>query len=150
MNTIVRQINFDMDGTLCDFYGVEGWLDDLNNYDTRPYEIAKPLLNLSVLARYLNKLQSKGYTINIISWLSKTSTADFDERVTRVKLEWLKKHLKSVKFDNITIISYGTPKHNFGKGILFDDETKNRDSWIGLAYDEKNILEILKNLLTNA
>lgn len=150
MNTIVRQINFDMDGTLCDFYGVEGWLDDLDNYNTRPYEIAKPLLNLSVLARYLNKLQSKGYTINIISWLSKTSTADFDERVTRVKLEWLKKHLKSVKFDNITIISYGTPKHNFGKGILFDDETKNRDSWIGLAYDEKNILEILKNLLTNA
>ena len=150
MNTIVRQINFDMDGTLCDFYGVEGWLDDLDNYNTRPYEIAKPLLNLSVLARYLNKLQSKGYTINIISWLSKTSTADFDERVTRVKLEWLKKHLKSVKFDNITIISYGTPKHNFGKGILFDDETKNRDSWVGLAYDEKNILEILKNLLTNA
>ena len=150
MNTIVRQINFDMDGTLCDFYGVEGWLDDLNNYDTRPYAIAKPLLNLSVLARYLNKLQSKGYTINIISWLSKTSTADFDERVTRVKLEWLKKHLKSVKFDNITIISYGTPKQNFGKGILFDDETKNRDSWVGLAYDEKNILEILKNLLTNA
>lgn len=150
MNTIVRQINFDMDGTLCDFYGVEGWLDDLNNYDTRPYAIAKPLLNLSVLARYLNKLQSKGYTINIISWLSKTSTADFDERVTRVKLEWLKKHLKSVKFDNITIISYGTPKQNFGKGILFDDETKNRDNWVGLAYDEKNILKILKNLLTNA
>lgn len=150
MNTIVRQINFDMDGTLCDFYGVEGWLDDLNNYDTRPYAVAKPLLNLSMLARYLNKLQSKGYTINIISWLSKTSTADFDERVTRVKLEWLKKHLKSVKFDNITIISYGTPKQNFGKGILFDDETKNRDSWVGLAYDEKNILEILKNLLTNA
>lgn len=150
MNTIVRQINFDMDGTLCDFYGVEGWLDDLNNYDTRPYAVAKPLLNLSVLARYLNKLQSKGYTINIISWLSKTSTADFDERVTRVKLEWLKKHLKSVKFDNITIISYGTPKQNFGKGILFDDETKNRDNWVGLAYDEKNILEILKNLLTNA
>ena len=150
MDTIVRQINFDMDGTLCDFYGVEGWLDDLDNYDTRPYEIAKPLLNLSVLARYLNKLQSKGYTINIISWLSKTSTADFDERVTRVKLEWLKKHLKSVKFDNITIIRYGTPKQNYGEGILFDDETKNRDNWIGLAYDEKNILEILKNLLTNA
>ena len=150
MNTIVRQINFDMDGTLCDFYGVEGWLDDLNNYDTRPYAVAKPLLNLSVLARYLNKLQSKGYTINIISWLSKTSTADFDERVTRVKLEWLKKHLKSVKFDNITIISYGTPKQNYGEGILFDDETKNRDNWIGLAYDEKNILEILKSLLTNA
>ena len=29
MNTIVRQINFDMDGTLCDFYGVYILLDDL-------------------------------------------------------------------------------------------------------------------------
>lgn len=150
MTKAVRQINFDMDGTLCDFYGVEGWLDDLNNYNTRPYAVAKPLINLSILARYLNKLREKGYTINIISWLSKTSTAEFDKAVTQVKLEWLKKHLKSVKFDNINIISYGTPKQNYGKGILFDDETKNRDNWCGLAYDEKNILQILKNLLTNA
>lgn len=150
MTKAVRQINFDMDGTLCDFYGVEGWLDDLNNYNTRPYAVAKPLINLSVLARYLNKLREKGYTINIISWLSKTSTAEFDKAVTQVKLEWLKKHLKSVKFDNINIISYGTPKQNYGEGILFDDETKNRDNWVGLAYDEKNILKILKNLLTNA
>lgn len=150
MTKAVRQINFDMDGTLCDFYGVEGWLDDLNNYNTRPYAVAKPLINLSILARYLNKLRKKGYTINIISWLSKTSTAEFDKAVTQVKLEWLKKHLKSVKFDNINIISYGTPKQNYGEGILFDDETKNRDNWVGLAYDEKNILKILKNLLTNA
>lgn len=150
MTKAVRQINFDMDGTLCDFYGVEGWLDDLNNYNTRPYAVAKPLINLSILARYLNKLREKGYTINIISWLSKTSTAEFDKAVTQVKLEWLKKHLKSVKFDNINIISYGTPKQNYGEGILFDDETKNRDNWVGLAYDEKNILKILKNLLTNA
>lgn len=150
MTEAVRQINFDMDGTLCDFYGVEGWLDDLNNYNTRPYAVAKPLINLSVLARYLNKLREKGYTINIISWLSKTSTAEFDKAVTQVKLEWLKKHLKSVKFDNINIISYGTPKQNYGEGILFDDETKNRDNWVGVAYDEKNILKILKNLLTKA
>lgn len=150
MTETVRQINFDMDGTLCDFYGVEGWLDDLNNYNTRPYAVAKPLINLSILARYLNKLREKGYTINIISWLSKTSTAEFDKAVTQVKLEWLKKHLKSVKFDNINIISYGTPKQNYGEGILFDDETKNRDNWVGLAYDEKNILQILKNLLTKA
>ena len=28
---------FDMDGTLCDFYGVEGWLNCLMAEDVRPY-----------------------------------------------------------------------------------------------------------------
>ena len=61
-------INFDMDGTIADLYGVDGWLDDLINGNTRPYDIAKPLLNMSALARVLNKLQRLGYKINIISW----------------------------------------------------------------------------------
>lgn len=149
MNTI-KSINFDMDGTLADFYGVDGWLSDLENSNVRPYEQAKPLFNFSVLARYLNRLQAKGYTINIISWLSKSGTDEFNKAVTAVKIEWLKKHLPSVKFDNITIVKYGSPKQNYGKGILFDDETKNRTEWIGEAFDEKNILNILRNLLTKA
>jgi hypothetical protein len=33
---------------------------------------------------------------------------------------------------------------------LFDDEQGNRNEWQGQAYDEKNILEILKNLVKNA
>ena len=40
-------IYFDMDGTLANFYGVENWLDYLENEDTTPYEIAKPLFNFS-------------------------------------------------------------------------------------------------------
>lgn len=148
INISTKEINFDMDGTLCNFYGVQGWLDDLNNSNTRPYAIAQPLFNFNVLARYLNRLQTNGYKINIISWLSKNGTLDYNERVTETKKKWLKKHLKSVKFDNITIIEYGTPKQNYGKGILFDDEEKNRSAWNGVAFDEKNILEILKTLLT--
>ena len=137
-------INFDMDGTLADFYGVTGWLDDLIARNTRPYKVAKPLINMSVLARVLHKLQKKGYTINIISWLSKNSTNEFDSMVTLAKMNWLKKHLPSVKFDNIYILPYGTPKHHYSTGILFDDEIGNRNNWTGLAYDVDNILEILK------
>lgn len=50
-------ISLDMDGNILDFYGVEGWLDYIIAEDTTPYAIAKPLLNFSLLARYLNKLQ---------------------------------------------------------------------------------------------
>ena len=52
-------INFDMDGTIADLYGMENWLECLNNEDTTPYEVAKPLLRLATLARVLNNLQKE-------------------------------------------------------------------------------------------
>ena len=57
---MTKAINFDMDGTLADFYGVENWLDYLINENPYPYEVAKPLVNMSILARRLNKLQREG------------------------------------------------------------------------------------------
>jgi hypothetical protein len=72
---------------------------------------------------------------------------EYGKRVTTAKLNWLKRHLKSVKWDNIYILPYGTSKQDYGKGILFDDEKGNRDNWTGgKAYDVDNILEILKSL----
>lgn len=137
-------INFDMDGTIADLYGVDGWLDDLINLNVRPYAIAKPLVNMSALARALNKLQRLGFKINIISWTSKSGTAEYNEQVKRTKLKWLATHLKSVKFDNIFIVPYGTPKQTLSKGILFDDEKPNRDNWGEGAYNADNILEVLR------
>lgn len=142
-----KAIYFDMDGTIADLYGVTDWLEMLMNGNELPYAIAKPLVRLATLARLLNELQRNGYTIGIISWLAKNSNADYDERVTQAKKNWLNSHLKSVKFDEIHIVSYGTPKQdivNYPHGILFDDEEKNRTNWTGKAFDEKNITETLK------
>lgn len=135
-----------MDGTFVDLYGVDNWLDYLINSNPYPYLAAKPLINMQSLARILNNLQKKGYKVNIISWLSKNSTPEYDTEVKNAKLKWLSKHLKSVKFDNIYIVPYGTPKHNFSRGILFDDEEQNRKAWKGIAYDVENIIEVLKAL----
>lgn len=135
---------FDMDGTIANLYGVNGWLDDLINSNTRPYDEAEPLLNFSVFARELHKLQRKNIKIGIISWLSKSGTEEYNERVTVSKLKWLKRHLPSVVWDEIHIVSYGTPKSTCGSGILFDDEEANREEWNGIAYDVHNIIEILR------
>lgn len=143
---MTKQINFDMDGTIANFYGVENWLDYLMARDPYPYAAAKPLVNMSALARQLNRLQRNGYEINIISWLAKNSTDEFDEMVTITKIRWLRQHLPSVHWDNITIVKYGTNKSTLGKGILFDDEEPNRNMWGEGAYDVHNILEILKAL----
>jgi 5'(3')-deoxyribonucleotidase len=143
----MRAINLDMDGTIADLYGVQDWLSYLIAKDTTPYRVAKPLVNLNVLARRLNTLQKKGYEINIISWLSKTSDKEFDVAVTKTKIAWLRKHLPSVKWDNINIVPYGTPKSTCGSDILFDDEENNRKEWKGTAYDVNNILDELKKLI---
>lgn len=142
----MTNIYFDMDGTIANLYGVTGWLEDLINEDTRPYAVAKPLVNMNALARVLNRLIRNGYSVNVISWTSKGGTTEYNNAVANVKREWLKKHLASVKFDNINIIPYGTPKSTCGNGILFDDEEKNRIEWNGTAYNEKNIIEVLKAL----
>lgn len=139
-----KEIWFDMDGTIVNFYGVESWLEYIKREQTKPYREAKPLINMKHLAKELNRLQKLGYTIGIISWLAKGSTENYDKKVEKAKKNWLKSHLKSVKFDKINIVKYGTPKENFGKGILFDDEELNRKNWKEKAFDEKNIIEILR------
>lgn len=144
-----KAIYFDMDGTIADFYGVNGWLESLKAGDTHPYEAAAPLLRLSALAKRLNNLQKKGYKIGIVSWLAKNSTDEFDEKVTQAKIHWLKIHMKSVRFDEIHIVKYGTPKEEvveIPNGILFDDEIPNRRNWKGNAYSEREIMEVLKDI----
>lgn len=141
-------IFFDMDGTIADLYGVENWLSYLRAFDPYPYKNARPLLNLQVLARRLNKLIEAGYSVEVISWTAKNSTAAYDEIVAAAKLEWLETHLKSVSFSKINIVAYGTIKDSFRHSendILFDDEEQNREAWGGIAYDVDKILEVLKN-----
>ena len=146
---MAKAIYFDMDGTIADLYAVENWLPKLRAYDPSPYAEALPLVRLSTLARLLNSLQRKGYTLGIISWCSKSSTAEYDRAVTATKVEWLHRHLPSVEWNEIHIVAYGTPKQslvNFPEGILFDDEERNREDWLGIAFDETDIIEILKGL----
>lgn len=82
---MAKEIWFDMDGSIADFYGVKNWLDYLIAEDTTPYEIAKPLLNMSTLARALNRLHRNGYSINIISWGSKTASVEYLDRIATAK-----------------------------------------------------------------
>lgn len=138
---------FDMDGTICGLYDVPNWLYYLENEMTFPYEQAKPLVNLSALARRLNTLQRNGYHLVIISWTSKSGGEDYHRAIAEAKLKWLAKHMPSVNWNEIHIIPYGTPKENYCDSlfdVLFDDEAKNRINWNGIAFDEKEMMGMLK------
>lgn len=144
-----KTIWFDMDGVVCDLYSVENWLPKLRAEDNSPYLEARPLFSMNVFAKTLHAIQRAGYAIGVISWTSKESSEAYHEAVKSAKLKWLNQHLHSVNWDNIHIIHYGEPKEQFSNGndILFDDEEKNRNNWLGTAFDEKNICQVLKTLI---
>lgn len=146
---MMKTIYFDMDGTIADLFSVENWLPMLRSFDPTPYEKARVMLNMSYLARLLNVLRQNGYKVGIISWLSMDSTIEYDNAVTKAKIEWLELHLASVEFDEIHIVPYGTPKEQFSSGIdiLFDDTVSVRENWNGEAYPPEQIFEVLKGLL---
>lgn len=142
---------FDMDGTIADFYGVENWLDYLINEDSYPYKVAKPILDTEYFNKLCECLKKSGHEIGIVSWLSKSSTKEFDKRVRQAKREWLKKFFP--RATKIHIVKYGTNKAkvvgNAEGAILFDDELRNRTQWTakgGRAYEPKDILPILNEI----
>lgn len=152
----MKSIILDMDGTLVSLYNVPDWLPKLRAYDPSPYAEAAPLVPMNVLARHLNRLSAKGYKLGIVSWGSKSSgnseaDANYLEATTRAKRKWIARHLKSVHFDSIEIVPYGTPKSTvcpfYGEdAILFDDDEHNRVEWGEMAFSEKELFEILRML----
>ena len=149
----MRAVYFDMDGTIADLYGVEGWLDSLMKGRSKPYREAKPLVNMRVLGKELNRLKKEGYVVGVVSWLAKNSTCEYDELVTRTKLNWLKRHIGAVEWNEVHIVKYGTNKRetvNHPNGILFDDEEGNRMEWNkgnGMAFDVNDIIGVLRAMV---
>ena len=131
---MIKVVYFDMDGTFVNFYGVPNWLEYLRASDTTPYAVAAPLFSMSQFARLLNRLRANGYYIGIVSWTSKTGSAEFNEATRLAKLGWIAKHLPSVIWDEIKIVPYGTPKHTvvrYPEGILL--MTRRPTATTGLA-----------------
>ncbi len=141
------KIWFDMDGTIADLYGVTDWLPAIIARETRPYEVARGIGNLALIARLLNKAQKNGHEIGVISWTAKNAPAEYNARVATAKREWLARHLASVKWNTVRVVEYGTNKYMAtGGGILFDDEEPNRTAWGAGAYEPTDIVKVLKNL----
>lgn len=144
------KIYFDMDGTLNDFYNVDGWLDYILKEDIKPYAIAKPKFDTKTLTRKLKELQKLDFEIGIITWLARGASQDYNIRVTQTKLEWLQVHFSGLRFDDVQVLEYGTLKSNYcdnHQTVLFDDEHQNRKEWNGRAYEPDDIESVLDRLI---
>ena len=129
---MTKMIVFDMDGTIADLYGVEGWLADLRSENPRPYIMAEPLVDMDFLVNVLQTLQVQGWKIAVTSWLAKGATKEYDEVVRQAKRDWLKRY--DFPFDEIHLVKYGTTKANCTRKkadyqILIDDNAEIRKGW---------------------
>lgn len=150
---MTKMLVFDMDGTIADLYGVNGWLEMLRAYDETPYRVAKPMYDMMILNELLRQLQRMGYKVAVTTWLSKESTKEYDEKVRKAKLEWLAKY--NFPYDEIHLVKYGTTKANCTRGkadyqILFDDNANVRKGWtLGETFDaNENICKKLVDIIS--
>ena len=67
----MKVLVFDMDGTIADFYNVDGWLDCLMAEDTRPYTEARPFYDMFAMMEVLNELKNDGWRVVVTTWLAK-------------------------------------------------------------------------------
>lgn len=149
-----KTLVFDMDGTIADFYGVNGWLDDLKAENTRPYEEARPLYDVNYLNSLIECLKMVGWKIVVTTWLAKGGSKEYNNRTRKAKLEWLKKY--NFPYDEIHLVKYGTTKADCtrklgGFQVLVDDNENVRKGWkLGATINaNENILKELEKLLDN-
>ena len=147
-----KMLVFDMDGTIADLYGVEGWLDMLHAENATPYMIARPLYDMDNLNVVLNLLKAEGWRIAVTTWLAKGSSKAYDAKVRKAKIAWLDK--MNFPYDEIHLVKYGTTKANCtryygGFQILIDDNEKVRNGWTlgNVINANENIIDKLVDLI---
>ena len=150
----MKTIYFDMDGTIADLYGVDGWLDSIHKREVQAYLDAEPMVELSRFIDALVKLKELGFRIGVLTWLARGATKEYENRIRDAKKHWLRQHIP-FKLDEVRMMKYGQAKDRNAKdrgGILFDDDARVRARWLGNAIDpaKHNIVEILEEIIKAA
>ena len=147
-------IALDLDGTLAGLYDVPNWLERIHNGDATPYEVAEPLCDTDALARVLKLARTEGHTVEVVSWNCKGDISpEYRRKVRKVKVNWLKRYGLLQEVDAVHVVKHGTPKSKVasGRGVLFDDETANREEWSssgrGIAFDAVNLVARIEQIV---
>lgn len=128
----MKQIFFDMDGTIADLYNTKNWLESLMNEQEGLFLNLPVIHNKEELQTAINSLIEDGYNVGIITWTPKNVSKGYVNRVATEKRKWLEKHFPMIT--DIYCLEYGTPKQkaNYKQSkieILVDDNTDVIELW---------------------
>lgn len=147
----MKNLIFDLDGTIANLYGIVNWLEKLRASDVSPYEQAEPLCDMVALRNTLLALDD--VRIVVVSWGSMGASQEYMRQIRKAKIEWL--HRWKFPFDEVHIVKYGTDKYStirykHEESYLFDDNEQIRTAFekreLCHAYSEKQIFEVLGEL----
>lgn len=149
---MIKAIYWDMDGTIADLYGFDGWLEMLHNENVKPYAECGDLVDTEELFWLLNAFVARGVTVGVISWGAMGGSREYCKATKKAKREWINARYPDI-FSEFHVVKYGTPKHhvrNIEDSILVDDNAEVRNAWKGAtidASDTKNMLAALRKIL---
>lgn len=145
----MKELIFDMDGTICNLYGVKDWLPKLRAEDIEPYRVAKPLYDMDTLNLIVAMLKTTGYFIKVVSWGSLGSTPEYLHATAEAKKAWLKRNKFPV--DEIIVVPYGTPKEKYAgiDSTLVDDSVQVREAFLSSANKifKRQVIDATQNIL---
>ena len=129
-------VYLDMDGTIADLYGIEGWLDRLHNEDKTIFLECAPLISEKEL---LNRFPAEQYEIKILFMTPLGATDEYCANVAEQKSAWLDRY-----FPTLTKRIYKKYGHNknlkgSASAILVDDSAPIRATFRGTAINPAEI-----------
>lgn len=128
----MKKIFFDMDGTVADLYGRDGWLESIQNEEAGLFLNLEPLHDTEAFDEMAMNLISNGWSIGIITWLPMNASFQYMETVAKEKWLWAQRFMPYIS--EFHAIPYGMPKQNapFKKAqkmVLVDDNYEVLRMW---------------------
>lgn len=144
-----KELIFDMDGTIADFYGVKGWHEKVSRGDVSPYVEAQPIYDTDTLSTVIGLFQSLGYHITIVTWNWRGASKELAQKVRKAKIDWLQR--MNIPYDEVHVVKYGTPKQKYIKNdfsVLIDDNDKALESFLKSSRGrDKRIIDAKHNIM---
>ena len=123
-------VYLDMDGTIANLYGMNNWLESLENEVEGLFLNCEPLVSENKLKEFF---PSEEYELRICSMTPLNATNEYCQVVIKEKNQWLDKYFPSIT--HRVYMEYGNHKNlkNSKNHILIDDNETIRNSYKGLA-----------------
>ena len=139
------RIFFDMDGTFVNLYGIENWLEDLQEENVRPYRDAKPLINMNVFARRLNEMKRHGFEIGVDDYVVKPfSVRELMYRISAI----LRRSAKNRTSDDSVMRFEGLAINHAARTVEIDGQAVSLGVRDFMVFEDDGLLEQMLEINT--
>ncbi len=131
MNFTTKAIYFDMDGTVADLYGKQGWLESLEA-EKPVFENLEPLWDMEELKNVCVALMMQGWKIGVITHLPINCTNSYGLECEEEKRVWCKKYLPFIQEfygQRYGMDKFLAPVYPSDRMVLVDDNSLVRMKW---------------------